>query len=83
MTVGEAVYRIKAFQMMEPNITYSDTGIDAVIGNFTGRAFFYLSLPAGREIVSVKGAETTKINDTLYLVDAKKEHVKITYQEKR
>ena len=83
VTVGEAVYRIKAFQMMEPNITYSDTGIDAVIGNFTGRAFFYLSLPAGREIVSVKGAETTKINDTLYLVDAKKEHVKITYQEKR
>ncbi|MFR5915633.1 MAG: hypothetical protein ACLUGJ_11590 [Blautia wexlerae] len=37
VTVGEAVYRVKAFQMMEPEIRYSDKQIDAVIGNFAGK----------------------------------------------
>lgn len=83
VTVGEAVYRVKAFQMMEPEIKYSDTQIEAVIGNFTGKAYFYLSLPAGREIGSAEGASYTKISDGLYMVEAEKEQIRITYQEKK
>ena len=80
MTVGEAVYRVKAFQMMEPEIQYSDTQIEAVIGNFTGKAYFYLSLPPGQEINKAEGASYTGISAGLYMVEAEKEHIKITYQ---
>lgn len=83
VTVGEAVYRVKAFQMMEPEIQYSDTQIEAVIGNFTGKAYFYLSLPPGQEINKAEGASYTGISAGLYMVEAEKEHIKITYQEKK
>lgn len=83
VTVGEAVYRVKAFQMMEPEIQYSETQIDAAIGNFTGKAYFYLSLPAGREINTAEGAVYTQISDGLYMVEADQEHIRITYQEKK
>ena len=81
VTVGEAVYRVKAFQMMEPEIRYSDKQIDAVIGNFAGKAYFYLSLPADREIKGAEGATVTRISDVLYLVEAEKANIRITYEE--
>lgn len=81
VTVGEALYRVKAFQMMEPDIVYSDSQIEAVIGNFTGKAYFYLSLAADCEINKVEGASITKISNTLYMVEADKEHIRITYEE--
>ena len=81
VTVGEAVYRVKAFQMMEPEIRYSDKQIDAVIGNFAGKAYFYLSLLADREIKGAEGATVTRISDVLYLVEAEKADIRITYEE--
>lgn len=80
VTVGEAIYRVKAFDMMEPKIDYSGTRIEADIGNFTGRAYFYLSLPG--TVKTVKNAELTKLYDGFYLVEAADEHVSIEYEEK-
>lgn len=81
VTVGEAIYRIQAFSMMEPEIEYSDSGIDIKIGNFTGKAFFYLALP--REIKSVENAEITEIFEDFYMIEASKEHVSIIYEEEK
>lgn len=81
VTVGEAIYRIKSFTMMEPEITYSDHSIEADIGNFTGRAYFYLSLP--KEVKEVKNARLTELYEDFYMVEATKEHVSIVYEEKK
>ena len=55
--------------------------IDAVIGNFAGKAYFYLSLLADREIKGAEGATVTRISDVLYLVEAEKADIRITYEE--
>lgn len=81
VTVGEAIYRIQAFSMMEPEIEYSDSGIDIEIGNFTGKAFFYLALP--KEIKSVENAEVTEIYEDFYMIEASEEHVSIIYEEEK
>ena len=80
-TVGEAEYRVKEFQMIEQEIIYYEKKIDSVIGNFTGKAYFYLSLPADREIKGAEGASVTRISDVLYLVEAEKADIRITYEE--
>lgn len=80
-SVGEAIYRIQTFSVMEPKIEYSDSRIDVEIGNFTGKAYFYLSLP--KKIKSVENAEVTEIYEDFYMVEAVGEHVSIVYEEKK
>ncbi|MDD3221586.1 MAG: hypothetical protein PHG07_04285 [Lachnospiraceae bacterium] len=78
MTVGEAIYRIQSFYMIEPDIVYSDSQIDVNIKNFTDKAFFYLSMPEGN-VIKAENALVTQIDDGFYLVEARKEHIVLTY----
>ena len=43
--------------------------------------YFYLSLPADQEIKGAEGATVTRISDVLYLVEAEKADIRITYEE--
>ncbi|KMZ55354.1 DUF2194 domain-containing protein [Dorea sp. D27] len=79
VTAAEAVYRVKAYELLEPEITYSNGKIETDIGNFTGRAYFYLSLPG--EVKTAENAKLKELYDGFYMVEAVGEHVSIVYEE--
>lgn len=98
VTVSEAIYRILSMEMLQPEITYEAAGnsreeaqdrelwneekIAGTLYNFTGKAYFYLSLPGDGQIEKTKGIRVEKIGDRLYLAEAYTEEFEILYKTK-
>ena len=66
VSVKEAVYRILAYEVMEPKLTYGEDEIGIDIGNFSGEAYFYLNTT--RQIERADNASVSRISDDIYLV---------------
>ncbi|KSV59472.1 DUF2194 domain-containing protein [Acetivibrio ethanolgignens] len=78
VSAREAVYRIRAFEVMEPRLSYTSEGIDIQIDFFADAAYFYLRTK--KEIIEALNAEVTEISDNLYLIKITKERAKIEFQ---
>lgn len=78
VSVREAIYRIRAFEVMKPSLSYTSEGIDIQIDFFADAAYFYLRTK--KEITGALNAEVTEISDNLYLIKVTKERAKIEFQ---
>lgn len=79
VTVGEAIYRIQAFRVMSPNITYSNNQVTVQIDHFTGEAYFYLKLQEGQEITSTENAQWQHIGGNIYMITATSDYITIGF----
>ena len=79
VSAQEAVYRISAYEVMEPHISYASDGIEIQIDCFTGRAYFYLH--TGKEIKGVLHAEAAEIAEDLYMVTVTEETARIEFYQ--